>query len=110
MSVKFSSLSKRLANFERRLASQARREERVLCECEDFTLADTRRPEQFEAEMNHPCRVHVFRQLGKITRVVYVNLDGTDEDSSKLDRLLAEYDARQLRSVSPELSHAPEKL
>lgn len=110
MSVKFSSLSKRLALVERRTAFQAQREARVLCECNDFTVANTRRPEQFEAEMNRPCRVHGFRQLGKITCGVYVNKDGTVEDTSRLDELLAEYFARQVRSVSPELDHGPKKL
>ena len=96
MSGNLSSLWKRLAKVEQRMADQARRAELANCTCIRspwMTVAITGQPEKFEAEMNHRCPSHGFRRLGRIMHVCFIDPDGTAEPDPRLDELIATYDA-----------------
>jgi hypothetical protein len=70
------------------------------CICKKLTVANERKPEKFEAEMNQPCPRHGLRNLGTIVEFRYAG----EAISAKLDRLLEIYKARSpiecLRSLS----------
>ena len=113
MSGKLPGLQKRLAKIEQDLANIVKREDLKSCNCREITIAISGQPEEFEAEMNLTCPVHGLRSLGQITCLVFVNPDGSEGKDSRLDQLLATYDARQiprkklrlsqLRQISQEL-------
>jgi hypothetical protein len=87
---KLLSLRKRLGKVEQQVADRARREEEFAhCICGSATVAVPGQEEEFEAKMNVPCPSHGFRKLGRIIKVVFVNPDRTEKDSSRLDQLLA---------------------
>ncbi len=102
---KLLSLRKRLGKVEQQVADRARREEFAHCICGGVTVAIPGQEEEFEAKMNVPCPSHGFRKLGRIIKVVSVKPDRTEKDSSRLDQLLAIYEARQLHQAVPELEH-----
>ncbi len=96
MSGTLSVLSRRLAKLERTLADRrwrAKTRNRV-CNCQDETTAHPWHPQEFEKEMNLPCPAHGFRRLGKITRFILFNEDGTVKPHPQLDPLIASYLAR----------------
>ena len=104
-----SGLRKRLAKAEQRMADLALRAEMANCSCQRFiTLADPYQPEEFEFEMNVPCPAHGFRRLGMVRRLVFVNPDGTEVPSPRLDELMATYESR-LAQADREEVHAPKK-
>jgi hypothetical protein len=88
MSSTTSSIGRRLARIEQRLAEMTPRPPK--CNCVDRTVVYTHAPEQFEADMNLPCPAHGIRRLGVIFAVCYEG-----EDTSRFDQLLAKYKARQ---------------
>lgn len=95
MSGNLSSLEKRLANLEQRVADLARQVASANCNCEPYgTLALSFQPEKFEAEMNLPCPAHGFRRLGMILKIRFVDGDGRRDSTSRLEELLAIYEAR----------------
>jgi hypothetical protein len=111
MSGKLSSLWKRLAKVEQRIAVQARRAEFANCTCIHspyFTAAITGQPEKFEAEMNLPCPAHGFRRLGRIMHIRFMNPDGTAEPCPRLDELIATYEAHLALAVR-EQAHDPQE-
>jgi hypothetical protein len=111
MSGNLSSLWKRLAKVEQRMAEQALRAELADCNCPRMpalTIANDILPEQFEAEMNLPCPVHRIRRLGAILRIRFRKGDGTEKPSPELDKLLEMYRAR-LEQADREVAHAPQK-
>ncbi len=65
-------------------------------------------PEEFEADLNLPCRAHGFRRLGRIMRIVFINPDSTELPSPKLDELIATYEAR-LAQADREEAHSPQE-
>lgn len=90
-----SSLSRRLAKVEQKLADSARREKLVNCICGDTIIAVSTAPEQFEAEMNRTCPVHGFRRFGKICAVMFGVTDGPEtKEEAKLRQLLETYELR----------------
>src|ERR1019366_524822 len=90
-----SSLSRRLAKVEQKLADSARREKLVNCICGDTIIAVSTAPEQFEAEMNRTCPVHGFRRFGEICAVMFGCTDGPEtEEEAKLGQLLETYELR----------------
>lgn len=107
MSRKLSSLNGRLAKVEQQMADQARRAELANCNCEHVgTLAITSQPEKFEAEMNLPCPAHGVRRLGRIMQLVFIDPGDTERPSTRLDELIATYEAR-LAEADREHAHAP---
>jgi hypothetical protein len=105
MSGNLSSLEKRLANLEQRVADLARRVASANCNCEPYgTLAISSEPEKFEAEMNLPCPAHGFRRLGMILKIRFVDGDGRRDPTSRLEELLATYEAR-LAQADRELAY-----
>jgi hypothetical protein len=106
MPGKNNGLRKRLAAIEQRLAEMERREELANCNCKDRTSACAAMLEEFEAEMKVTCPTHGFRRLGQITRLSFVEPDGTEcGNTASLEQLLAEYDARYTRHSNAELEH-----
>ena len=107
MAGNFSSFKKRFANLEQRAADLARRVASANCKCEPCgTLALPSQPEKFEAEMNLPCPTHGFRRLGMILKIRFVDGDGRRDSTSRLEELLATYEAR-LAQADRELAYAP---
>ena len=105
MSGNLSSLEKRFANLEQRVVDLARRVTSINCNCEPYvTLAFSTQPEQFEAEMNLPCPAHGFRRLGKILKIRFVDGNGRRDPTSRLEALLATYEAR-LAQANRELAY-----
>jgi hypothetical protein len=95
MSGKLSGWEKRLANLEQQVADLARKVESANCNCEPYgTLAISFQPEKFEAEMSLPCPAHGFRRLGMILKIRFVSGDCSRDPTSRLDELLATYQAR----------------
>jgi hypothetical protein len=98
-----SSLSRRLAKVEQKLADSARREKLVNCICGDTIIAVSTAPEQFEAEMNRTCPVHGFRRLEKIIPVIFGRVDASDEpetdgpDTDEVDKDQAKNQAKLLQ-------------
>ena len=106
MSEKLSSLRKRLAKVERKMADIVRREELANCNCKqssDFTVLSDDGAEEFEAEMNLPCPAHGFRRLGRIMHVAV-----EDESCPRSDELIATYEAR-LEQADREQAQDPEE-
>jgi len=109
------SLRKRVTRVEQRLIEFATRQQLrdLRCNCREMTLVDPEEPGAFEAEMNLPCPVHSFRNLGHIVDVRFVG-----EERAKLDGLLKIYRARQLpgdrlsrlRQAGLKLKHDSEEL
>jgi hypothetical protein len=109
MSGKFSGQWKRLAKLEQRMADEAQQAELANCTCiHILTLADPDQPEAFEAEMNLPCPAHGIRRLGRIMQIDFVNPDGTEVPSPRLDELIATYEAR-LDQADREVADAPQE-
>jgi hypothetical protein len=105
MSGNLSSLEKRLANLEQWMADLARRVTSINCNCEPYvTIAFSTQPEQFEAEMNLPCPAHGLRRLGMILPICFVDGHGRRDSTSRLDELLAIYEAR-LAQADRELAY-----
>ena len=107
---KLLSLRNRLAKVEQQLADRARREDFANCTCREVTTAIPGQEEEFKAEMDVACQSHGFRRLGRIIKVVFVKPDGTEQDSSRLDQLLAIYEARRLHQAVPELEYDSQEL
>jgi len=93
-----SSLNRRLDKLEQELADRAWRAKLGTCNCSYVTIADSARPEEFEAEMTLRCPAHGFRHLGIIKRVFSYKPDHNVRRDSQLDRKFAEmmatYNAR----------------
>jgi len=101
-------LRKRLAKLEQQISYQAQRAELANCNCNKFvTIANPNDPDEFEAEMNLQCPAHGFRRLGMITRIAFIDGDGTEELNPRLDELIATYKAR-LDQADRELANASE--
>jgi hypothetical protein len=100
MSGKLSSLGRRLAKVEQKLAERARREKLANCICGAAIIAVSTAPEQFEAEMNRTCPAHGFRRLGKIIPVIFGSVDAADEpetdgpDTDEVDKDQAKNQAK----------------
>ena len=108
MSGNLSGLWKRLAKVEQRMADQARRAELANCTCVHspwMTFALTGQPEKFEAEMNLPCPAHGFRRLGMILKIRFVDGHGRRDPTSRLEELLATYEARLAAQADRELAN-----
>lgn len=103
MSEKLFSLRKRVAKLEQHVADRARREKLANCNCEYSTIVVAERAEEFEAEMNLPCPAHGFRQLGRIVHIVLVSAGERPAYSSRIDQLIATYEARRTHQARLEL-------
>jgi hypothetical protein len=106
MPGKFSSLNRRLAKVEQKVADRVSREELANCICCEMTVLLPEDAKEFEGEMNRTCPVHGFRRFGHILPVVCVNMDKTPHDvSAKLLRVLETYKLRlsQLSGYKVEL-------
>lgn len=102
MSGTLSGLRRRLVKVEQQRAERAERARRALlakCNCTELTIALV--PEKFEAEMNLRCPFHGFRRLGKIMRSCV-------KTGSRLDELVATYEARLAQAESEQAPEAPE--
>jgi hypothetical protein len=96
VSGKISSLQKRLARVEQRLASIVQQAEPTPeCNCRSVTVADPDKPEEFKAEMNQRCPAHGFRRLGMLVSIKCSDRRGMNGEA-ELDQLLKTYEARQL--------------
>jgi hypothetical protein len=112
MSGKYSSVSRRLAKFEQKLADRARREKLANCICGGTIIAVSVAPELFEGEMNRTCPVHGFRRFGELHIVNFGRVDPAEEaegcgprtdeidkeqdnNLAKLNQLLEMYELRE---------------
>jgi len=94
-----------LDKVERLRADTAARKKEATCNCSTWTLADSDRPEQFEAEMNLPCPAHGFRQLGYIHRRGSSNWDR----EKKIIKMLKTYEAG-LEQAKREGKYGPQTI
>jgi hypothetical protein len=103
MAGKRSDLTKRLRKMEQQVDQVAKLSEPKKCNCETsktITVAAVARLEDFEAEMNHPCPAHGFRDLGNVMHVVIVGNDaslGEIAAAAKLEQLVTAYESRRAR-------------
>lgn len=100
MSGRLSSLRARLAKIDAKLIDVARQELLANCNCKFGGLTFAHDPEKFEAEMNTPCPVHGFRDLGSVRHVVIVGKHGEPIDTtsnSRLGQLIKDYEIRRAR-------------
>lgn len=108
MSGKLSSLNRRLAKIERQLIDEARRAELANCICRKTTVADSDKPEEFEAEKNKPCPSHGVRQMGMIVRIEYMGRPDTlkqlEEDLLAGNPSVGRIFGREIRREPPSFS------
>lgn len=116
MSGRLSNLRIRLAQVERQVADRAVREKLANCNCfpagEKLPSAFAN-AEEFEAAANLPCPAHGIRRLGKLMRIVVVNMGLTPiEESAKLIQAMDEYELRisQLPPPGSELEDESEEF
>jgi hypothetical protein len=89
--MSLSSLSKRVAKVERKLAERVRRKELAHCVCGGVITAAL--PEEFEAKMSRTCPVHGLRRVAILVIIDIIERDGSlTEESVKLHQLLDTYE------------------
>jgi len=98
MSTKLDSLNRRLAKVEKAAADKVEQERLATCICKRYgesapTIVFSSEPGKFEAEMNRTCPVHGFRHLGHL--IVFRCADHRGRYNTRIDELMAEYDARR---------------
>jgi hypothetical protein len=82
----------RLVKLRAGITKIAKDEARKLCNCRTMTVATGVHPEEFEAEMNAVCPIHVPRRLGIIATLWSCYRD--DPGNFRLKQLLREYRSR----------------
>lgn len=80
----------------------ARKEARLFCNCEQITVAESWRWEEFAAKMNTSCPIHGPCRLGVVVSFMG---DPRDDDDRRLVELLRDYDRRCLTTEIRRLSN-----
>ena len=111
MSGKLSSLRKRLEVVEKLAAEKAEREKPV-CTCKvgqgAITWIYRWKPELLEAEMNQTCPIHGFRDLGRLVMWEIdfgIEDDRSEEHNSRINELVAGYEARKSQNSEAKIEH-----